>query len=234
MGGREEVVVTRLGSDMQSPRTRLNRFRFRPAQSPLRGKHVKPSSLKKKARYVWWGRGVWTGSGRTRFLNVLGRWHVVFYSDSELQHQRVVQNGVCVSQTVSDGDSVQTYKTYDNCSNCRTVCKQIKQKHIELNLIKLEFFWCSLKLMWLLSLTAAVSAICGSVICDLWICGLWSVVCGLSGLMCFMIGRLGAHVVMKCINTTFSIPIPIPTQKLQLCLGPDQMLQKIFNLSTYL
>ncbi|XP_069390577.1 rho GTPase-activating protein 40 isoform X9 [Paralichthys olivaceus] len=50
MGGREEVVVTRLRSSMQFPHTRLNRFRLRPAQSPLGSKRVKPSSSKKKAR----------------------------------------------------------------------------------------------------------------------------------------------------------------------------------------
>ncbi|XP_053301773.1 rho GTPase-activating protein 40 isoform X1 [Pleuronectes platessa] len=50
MGGREEVVVTRLRSSMPFPHTRLSRFRLRPAQSPLGSKRVKPSSSKKKAR----------------------------------------------------------------------------------------------------------------------------------------------------------------------------------------
>ncbi|KAL7408310.1 hypothetical protein ABVT39_021285 [Epinephelus coioides] len=50
MGGREEILVGRLGSNMQFPRTRLNRFRLRPTQSPARSKRVKPSSQKKKAR----------------------------------------------------------------------------------------------------------------------------------------------------------------------------------------
>eukprot|EP00064_Thunnus_orientalis_P015555 superscaffoldBa00002901_g15609 len=50
MGGREEVVVSRLGTNMQFPRTRLNRFRLRPAQSPARNRHLKPPSHKKKAR----------------------------------------------------------------------------------------------------------------------------------------------------------------------------------------
>ncbi|XP_039972369.1 rho GTPase-activating protein 40 [Xiphias gladius] len=50
MGGREEVEVSRLGSNMQFPQTRLNRFRLRPARSPLRGKRVKPSAHKKKDR----------------------------------------------------------------------------------------------------------------------------------------------------------------------------------------
>ncbi|KAM7402390.1 hypothetical protein PAMP_017634 [Pampus punctatissimus] len=50
MGGREEVVVSRLGSTMQFPRTRLTRFRLRPAQSPARTTHLKPSSHQKIAR----------------------------------------------------------------------------------------------------------------------------------------------------------------------------------------
>ncbi|KAM9859927.1 rho GTPase-activating protein 40 [Aulostomus maculatus] len=50
MGGREEVMVTRLGSTMQVPRTRLNRFRLRPTQSPVRRRNLKSASLKKKSR----------------------------------------------------------------------------------------------------------------------------------------------------------------------------------------
>ncbi|KAK5872196.1 hypothetical protein PBY51_012918 [Eleginops maclovinus] len=50
MGGREKVLVSSLGSAMQFPRARLNRFRFRPALSPARSKRVKPSSRKKKDR----------------------------------------------------------------------------------------------------------------------------------------------------------------------------------------
>ncbi|KAM9361840.1 rho GTPase-activating protein 40 [Symphorus nematophorus] len=51
MGGREEVVVvSRLGSTMQFPRTRLNRFRLRPSPNPARSKRGKSSSHKKKAR----------------------------------------------------------------------------------------------------------------------------------------------------------------------------------------
>lgn len=42
--------MSRLGSTMPFPRTRLNRFRLRPALSPARSKRVKPSSHKTKAR----------------------------------------------------------------------------------------------------------------------------------------------------------------------------------------
>lgn len=52
MGGREEVVVSRLGSAMPFPHTRLSRFRLRPHKSQARSKRAKPSSLKKKARFV--------------------------------------------------------------------------------------------------------------------------------------------------------------------------------------
>ncbi|XP_069003310.1 rho GTPase-activating protein 40 isoform X2 [Embiotoca jacksoni] len=50
MGGREEVVVSRLESNMQFPRTRLNRFRFQPNRSPVKGKRGKPLLHKNKAR----------------------------------------------------------------------------------------------------------------------------------------------------------------------------------------
>ncbi|KAK1902341.1 Rho GTPase-activating protein 40 [Dissostichus eleginoides] len=50
MGGREEVLVSSLGSTMQFPRARLNRFRLRPALSPARIRRVKPCSRKKKDR----------------------------------------------------------------------------------------------------------------------------------------------------------------------------------------
>ncbi|XP_045884354.1 rho GTPase-activating protein 40 isoform X1 [Micropterus dolomieu] len=51
MGGREEVVVSRLGSTtMQFPSTKLSRFRLYLTQSPARSKRVKPSSHEKKAR----------------------------------------------------------------------------------------------------------------------------------------------------------------------------------------
>ncbi|KAM3621929.1 uncharacterized protein V6R79_017943 [Siganus canaliculatus] len=50
MGGREEVVVNRLGATMQFPRTKLSRFRLRPTQNPVRNKRVKPSPPKKKDR----------------------------------------------------------------------------------------------------------------------------------------------------------------------------------------
>ncbi|XP_033994482.1 rho GTPase-activating protein 40 isoform X1 [Trematomus bernacchii] len=50
MGGREEVLVSSLGSTMQFPRARLNRFRLRPALSPVRIRRVKPCSRKKKDR----------------------------------------------------------------------------------------------------------------------------------------------------------------------------------------
>lgn len=50
MGGREEVVVPRIRPSMQFPHTRLNRFRLRPARSPLGSKRVKSSSSKKKSR----------------------------------------------------------------------------------------------------------------------------------------------------------------------------------------
>ncbi|XP_026163541.1 rho GTPase-activating protein 40 isoform X1 [Mastacembelus armatus] len=50
MGGREEVMVTRLGSSMPFTGTRLNRFRFRPVQNQARPKNVRSSSQKKKAR----------------------------------------------------------------------------------------------------------------------------------------------------------------------------------------
>ncbi|KAM7422924.1 hypothetical protein PAMA_010794 [Pampus argenteus] len=50
MGGREEVVVSRFGSTMQFPRTRLTRFRLRPAQSPTRTTHLKLPSHQKIAR----------------------------------------------------------------------------------------------------------------------------------------------------------------------------------------
>ncbi|XP_029990513.1 rho GTPase-activating protein 40 [Sphaeramia orbicularis] len=50
MGGREEVLVSRFGSTMEFSRSRLNRFRLRPTQSPTRGRHVKPSKHKKKHR----------------------------------------------------------------------------------------------------------------------------------------------------------------------------------------
>ncbi|XP_069547104.1 rho GTPase-activating protein 40 isoform X3 [Brachyistius frenatus] len=50
MGGREEVVVSRLESNMQFPRTRLNHFRFQPNRSPVKGKRGKPLLHKNKAR----------------------------------------------------------------------------------------------------------------------------------------------------------------------------------------
>lgn len=63
MGGREEVVVSRLRSTtVQFPSTKLSRFRLYLTQSPARRKRVKPSSHEKKARYVWW-EGVGVGAG---------------------------------------------------------------------------------------------------------------------------------------------------------------------------
>ncbi|XP_010780446.1 rho GTPase-activating protein 40 isoform X1 [Notothenia coriiceps] len=50
MGGREEVLVSSLGSTMQFPRARLNRFRLRPGLSPAKTRRVKPCSRKKKDR----------------------------------------------------------------------------------------------------------------------------------------------------------------------------------------
>lgn len=51
MGGREEVMVSRLGStNMPFTRNRLNRFRLRPMRSPARSRHLKPTSQKKKSR----------------------------------------------------------------------------------------------------------------------------------------------------------------------------------------
>ncbi|KAM9409122.1 rho GTPase-activating protein 40 [Pholidichthys leucotaenia] len=50
MGGKEEKVVSGLGSNMQFPHTRLNHFRLRPSKKLSRGKHVNPSSRKKKSR----------------------------------------------------------------------------------------------------------------------------------------------------------------------------------------
>ncbi|KAI4827946.1 hypothetical protein KUCAC02_031303 [Chaenocephalus aceratus] len=50
MGGREEVLVSSLGSTMQFPGARLNRFRLRPALSPAKIRRVKPCSRKKKDR----------------------------------------------------------------------------------------------------------------------------------------------------------------------------------------
>nr|XP_043872962.1 rho GTPase-activating protein 40 isoform X2 [Solea senegalensis] len=50
MGGREEVEVSTLRSNMQFPRSRLSRFRLRPSLSPLGGKRKKSSSYKKKSR----------------------------------------------------------------------------------------------------------------------------------------------------------------------------------------
>lgn len=61
MGGREDVVVRRLGSAMPFPHTRLSRFRLRPTKSPARSKRMTPSSPKKKARFVWC-EGVWDGA----------------------------------------------------------------------------------------------------------------------------------------------------------------------------
>lgn len=68
MGGREEVVVSsRSGSSMLFPHTKLSRFRLRPRKNVVRSKRLKPSSLKKKERFVpcedvvgecqqeWWG-----------------------------------------------------------------------------------------------------------------------------------------------------------------------------------
>jgi len=62
----EEELVGMLGSTMQIPCTRLSRFRLRPI-SPARSKRVKPSSQKKKARYVWWMRGSQSWSWVSRF-----------------------------------------------------------------------------------------------------------------------------------------------------------------------
>ncbi|XP_019124264.2 rho GTPase-activating protein 40 isoform X2 [Larimichthys crocea] len=45
MGGREEVVVSRLKSNMPFSRTRLNRFRLRPVHT-VRSKHVKSQKIK--------------------------------------------------------------------------------------------------------------------------------------------------------------------------------------------
>ncbi|KAM7006515.1 rho GTPase-activating protein 40 isoform 1-T1 [Tautogolabrus adspersus] len=50
MGGREEVMVSWIESNMQFPHTRLNRFRFRPTKGPARSKRVKSSSQKQKVR----------------------------------------------------------------------------------------------------------------------------------------------------------------------------------------
>ncbi|KAM3877605.1 rho GTPase-activating protein 40 [Diretmus argenteus] len=50
MGGREELSVSRLGSAMQSPRTRLSRFRFRPTRNAVSSWRVKPSTHRKTAR----------------------------------------------------------------------------------------------------------------------------------------------------------------------------------------
>ncbi|XP_060899245.1 rho GTPase-activating protein 40 isoform X2 [Labrus mixtus] len=50
MGGREEVMVSWIESNMQFPHTRLNRFRFRPSKGPARSKRTKSSSQKQKVR----------------------------------------------------------------------------------------------------------------------------------------------------------------------------------------
>uniref|UniRef100_UPI003AABD991 rho GTPase-activating protein 40 n=1 Tax=Centroberyx gerrardi TaxID=166262 RepID=UPI003AABD991 len=50
MGGREEMVVSRLGPTMQFPRTRWNRFRFRPTRNPVGGRRAKPPTHTKKDR----------------------------------------------------------------------------------------------------------------------------------------------------------------------------------------
>ncbi|XP_061582725.1 rho GTPase-activating protein 40 isoform X1 [Cololabis saira] len=50
MGGREEVVVSRLKSNMQFSRNNFTRLRLRPNQTPVRGRRVKASPHKKKAR----------------------------------------------------------------------------------------------------------------------------------------------------------------------------------------
>lgn len=53
MGGREEVVVSsRSGSSMLFPHTKLSRFRLRPRKNVARSKRLKPSSVKKKTRFV--------------------------------------------------------------------------------------------------------------------------------------------------------------------------------------
>lgn len=51
MGGREEVLMSRLRSNMQFSNSRLSHFKLRPAQSALKGNRVK-TSYKKKSRYV--------------------------------------------------------------------------------------------------------------------------------------------------------------------------------------
>ncbi|XP_020492432.1 rho GTPase-activating protein 40 isoform X1 [Labrus bergylta] len=50
MGGREEVMVSWIESNMQVPHTRLNRFRFRPSKGPARSKRATSSSKKQKVR----------------------------------------------------------------------------------------------------------------------------------------------------------------------------------------
>uniref|UniRef100_A0A3P8WNU9 Rho-GAP domain-containing protein n=1 Tax=Cynoglossus semilaevis TaxID=244447 RepID=A0A3P8WNU9_CYNSE len=49
MGGREEVLMSRLRSNMQFSNSRLSHFKLRPAQSALKGNRVK-TSYKKKSR----------------------------------------------------------------------------------------------------------------------------------------------------------------------------------------
>lgn len=56
MGGREEVMVSRLGSNMEFTRARLSRFRFRPVHGAVKGKQTN-LSYKKKDRYVQWDSG---------------------------------------------------------------------------------------------------------------------------------------------------------------------------------
>ncbi|XP_071375591.1 rho GTPase-activating protein 40 [Centroberyx affinis] len=50
MGGREEMVVSRLGPTAPFPRTRWNRFRFRPTRHPVSGRRAKPPTRTKKDR----------------------------------------------------------------------------------------------------------------------------------------------------------------------------------------
>lgn len=50
MGGREEIMVSRLGSNME-PTHRLSRFRFRPVHGSTKARQMN-FSYKKKSRYV--------------------------------------------------------------------------------------------------------------------------------------------------------------------------------------